>query len=544
MVLVRDNADKDIGDIVNFRGNPVDKSKTGGWLAAGLILGSELSERICVMGISMNLVTYLVGTLHLSASKSANTVSNFMGVLNLLGLLGGFVADAKLGRYVTVAISASICAFGVILLTLTTSIPSMRPPHCNNPRKEQCIQANSGQLAMLYISLYTIALGGGGIKSNVSGFGSDQFDTSDPLEEKNMVYFFNRFYFCISMGSLFAVTVLVYIQDNVGRGLGYGISAGTMVIAVIVLLCGTTLYRYKKPQGSPLTVIYRVVLLAFRKRRLSLPAKPSMLNGFYDSKVPHTELFRWIDKAAIVDEDVISKDNQNNRWIVSTVTEVEEVKMVMKLMPIWATSILFWTVYSQMNTFTIEQATFMNRKLGTFLVPSGSMSFFLFITIILFTSLNERIVVPLARQITHKTQGITSLQRAGIGLIFSVAGMTVAGIIEKQRRQNYVAHGTRISAFWLVPQFFLVGAGEAFAYVGQLEFFIREAPERMKSLSTGLFLSTLAAGYFLSSLLVILVNHATKRIWLRSNLNRAKLDNFYWMLAALGVVNLDRKSVV
>lgn len=62
------------------------------------------------MGIAMNLVTYLVGDLHLSSSKSANTVTNFMGTLNLLGLLGGFVADARLGRYLTVAISASITA--------------------------------------------------------------------------------------------------------------------------------------------------------------------------------------------------------------------------------------------------------------------------------------------------------------------------------------------------------------------------------------------------------------------------------------------------
>lgn len=72
--------------------------------------GSELSERICVMGISMNLVTYLVGDLHISAAKSATIVTNFMGTLNLLGLLGGFLADAKLGRYSTVAVSASITA--------------------------------------------------------------------------------------------------------------------------------------------------------------------------------------------------------------------------------------------------------------------------------------------------------------------------------------------------------------------------------------------------------------------------------------------------
>ncbi|KAG6570905.1 Protein NRT1/ PTR FAMILY 6.4, partial [Cucurbita argyrosperma subsp. sororia] len=523
---------------VDFWGNPVDKSKTGGWLAAGLILGTELSERICVMGISMNLVTYLVGDLHLSSAKSATIVTNFLGALNLLGLLGGFLADAKLGRYLTVATFASITAVGVILLTLATTIPGMRPPHCDDSRRQlhQCIEANGGQLAMLYAALYTIALGGGGIKSNVSGFGSDQFDVNDPKEEKAMIFFFNRFYFAISIGSLFAVIVLVYIQDNVGRGWGYGISGGTMVIAVIVLLCGTTFYRFKKPRGSPLTVIWRVALLAWKKRSLPLPSHPSFLNDYQNAKVPYTYRFKCLDKAAILDEYVANDRNRNDPWIVSTVTEVEEVKMVLKLLPIWSTGILFWTIYSQMTTFTVEQASFMDRKVGSFEIPPGSMSAFLFITILLVTSLNEKLFIPIARKLTHNAQGLTSLQRIGIGLVFSIFGMVAAGVVEKERRTLALGQRT-LSAFWLIPQFFLIGAGEAFTYVGQLEFFIREAPERMKSMSTGLFLSTLSMGFFVSSLLVTIVDKVTNKQWLRSNLNMGNLNYFYWLLAVLGLLN-------
>lgn len=181
---------------------------------------------------------------------------------------------------------------GITLLTIATAIPSMRPPPCQNSRTQDCIPAAGHQLALLYAALYTTALGGGGIKSNVSGFGSDQFDTSDPKEEKAMVYFFNRFYFCISIGSLFAVTVLVYIQDNVGRGWGYGISAGTMVVAVGVLLFGSALYRFRKPQGSPLTVIWRVLILAWKKRGLSYPPQPTMLNEYYNATLPHTQKLR------------------------------------------------------------------------------------------------------------------------------------------------------------------------------------------------------------------------------------------------------------
>ncbi|PAN06717.1 hypothetical protein PAHAL_1G283100 [Panicum hallii] len=541
--------DGDEGQAVDFRGNPADKSRTGGWLGAGLILGTELAERVCVMGISMNLVTYLVGELHLSNSRSANVVTNFMGTLNLLALVGGFLADAKLGRYLTIAISATIAATGVSLLTVDTTVPSMRPPPCadaRGPRGHECVPASGGQLALLYAALYTIAAGAGGLKANVSGFGSDQFDGSDPREERAMVFFFNRFYFCVSLGSLFAVTVLVYVQDHVGRGWGYGVSAAAMLLAVAVLVAGTTRYRYRRPQGSPLTVIGRVLAAAWRKRRLPLPADAAELHGFHAAKVAHTDRLRCLDKAAIVEADLSAATAEKGPAapaVASTVTEVEEVKMVVKLLPIWSTCILFWTVYSQMTTFSVEQATRMDRRLrpgasSGFTVPAGSFSVFLFVSILLFTSLNERLLVPLAARLTGRPQGLTSLQRVGAGLVLSVAAMAVAALVERKRREASVGEGhVAISAFWLVPQFFLVGAGEAFAYVGQLEFFIREAPERMKSMSTGLFLVTLAMGFFLSSFLVFAVDGATRGAWIRNNLDRGRLDLFYWMLAVLGVAN-------
>nr|KAJ0204379.1 hypothetical protein LSAT_V11C500273440 [Lactuca sativa] len=519
-------------ECVDFKGNPADMSNTGGWVAAGLILGTELSERICVIGISMNLVTYLHGSLHLSSSKSANIVSNFMGTLNLLALFGGFIADAKIGRFLAILIFSFICALGMVLLTLATTIQRLKPPSCETSGGWKCIEATGSQLAMLYIALYTVALGGGGIKSNVSGFGSDQFDKSTPEDEKKMVYFFNRFYFCISVGSLFAVTVMVYLQDKKGWGVGYGVSAGTMGIAVFLLLCGTRFYRYKKPKGSPLSVIWRVVFLAMKNRRLPYPNHPSLLNGYDSSKVQHTEKLRCLDKAAIMATNEANED----LWIVSSVTEVEEVKMVINLIPIWSTGILFWTIYSQMNTFTVEQANIMNRKHGRFNIPPGSFSFFLFISILLFTSLNERLIVPFAKRITNYPKGLTSLQRIGIGLVFSVAGMVAAAICEIRRKSD-MKNGVKTNAFWLVPQFFLVGAGEAFAYVGQLEFFITEAPEKMKSMSTGLFQTTLAMGFFVSSLLVSLTNMATHERWLKNNLDQGELNNFYWMLAILGVFN-------
>jgi dipeptide/tripeptide permease len=132
-------------------------------------------------------------------------------------------------------------------------------------------------LATLYIALYLIALGTGGIKSCVSAFGADQFDPHDPKEKKSLASFFNYFFFFICTGALIAVTLLVYIQDKVGRGWGFGITASCMLFAVVAFVGGKKLYRYCTPKGSPLSSVALVIVAAFKKRKLELPSNPATM---------------------------------------------------------------------------------------------------------------------------------------------------------------------------------------------------------------------------------------------------------------------------
>lgn len=57
-------------------------------------------ERLTTLGIAVNLVTYLTGTMHLGNATAANNVTNFLGTSFMLTLLGGFIADTFLGRFV------------------------------------------------------------------------------------------------------------------------------------------------------------------------------------------------------------------------------------------------------------------------------------------------------------------------------------------------------------------------------------------------------------------------------------------------------------
>lgn len=84
-------------------------------------VGIEICERLSTMGIAVNLVTYLVGTMHVPSAESANIVTDFMGTSFMLCLLGGFLADSFLGRFRTIAIFAVIQA-----LVCTVLISSLK----------------------------------------------------------------------------------------------------------------------------------------------------------------------------------------------------------------------------------------------------------------------------------------------------------------------------------------------------------------------------------------------------------------------------------
>ncbi|XP_030469365.1 protein NRT1/ PTR FAMILY 6.3 [Syzygium oleosum] len=551
---------KTLPDAWDYKGRTADRSRTGGWTSAAMILGGEACERLTTLGVAVNLVTYLTGTMHLGNATSANTVTNFLGTSFMLCLLGGFVADTFLGRYLTIAIFATIQATGVTILTISTIIPSLKPPKCNLNTDKLCTPATTTQLTVLYVALYTLALGTGGLKSSVSGFGSDQFDESDPKEQSQMVNFFNWFFFFISIGSLAAVTVLVYIQDNLGRQWGYGICACAIVIGLVVFLSGTRRYRFKTLVGSPLTQIAAVFITAWRKRQLELPSDTSLLFNVDDlpcdgnvmkkkkQKLPHSKQFRFLDKAAIKPSEMPDGVGEVNKWNLSTLTDVEEVKLVLRMLPIWATNIMFWTVYAQMTTFSVSQATTMDRHIGkSFQIPAASLTVFFVGSILLTVPVYDKVVVPLTRKLLKNPQGLTPLQRIGVGLVLSLLAMVSAALTEIKRLRAARSHGLTddpntvipLSVFWLVPQFFFVGSGEAFTYIGQLDFFLRECPKGMKTMSTGLFLSTLSLGFFFSSLLVTIVHKVTgsKKPWLADNLNQGKLYDFYWLLAILSALN-------
>ncbi|XP_051131622.1 protein NRT1/ PTR FAMILY 6.2-like [Andrographis paniculata] len=538
-----------VSDAVNYRGAPADRSSTGGWLSAASILVVELCERLSTMAIAVNLVTYLHGTMHLSSPTSSTIVTNWGGISFLLSLIGGILADSYLGRYWTIAIFANVHVLGSSLLTISTVVHTLHPPPCNPLQSPNiCKQANTLQLGVFFLAIFTIAVGIGGIKCSVSGFGSDQFDQKNEKEMAQMTYFFNRFYFFISIGTLLAVTVFIYLQDRVARVWGYGSCTAIMFLSVAIFLSGTRRYRYKNCLGSPIVQILQVLVAAVRKRKVQVPPDEQQLHDDHseESRLPRSKQFSCLDRAAIKDDkdELLIEAGTTNLWRLCTVTKVEEVKMMTRILPIWATTIMFYVVHAQMITYAVLQANTMKRSIGSFEIPGASFNAFFIGAILLTLGTYDRIIICISKK-TGGTIGLTSIQKMGVGLFISILAMVVAAIVETRRLNVAIGVDSAgpalpISGFLLVPQFVLAGAGEGFVYTGQLAFFLTESPKGMKALSTSLFLTTISFGFFLSSALVAIVKKATqdKHDWLPSDINHGRLDLFYGFIALLSLVNL------
>ncbi len=89
------------------------------------------------------------------------------------------------------------------------------------------------------------------------------------------------------------------LQDNVGFGWGFGIPAAVMILAVVIFLVGSKIYRFKAAQGSPLATIAQVVIAAVWKWHLGPVSETVLYAGPVHGNEPleklcHTEQFRQV----------------------------------------------------------------------------------------------------------------------------------------------------------------------------------------------------------------------------------------------------------
>lgn len=544
---------------LDFDGNRALKHRTGGWRACRSVLGTEFCYCLAFYGISYNLVTYLTGVLGQSNVDAARSVSTWQATCFLTPLAGAVVADSYWGRYRTMVVSCSVGVAGMLMTALSAYLPLLAQMNGGAWFRGLIATSNmaSAQGLVLFLGLYMIAFGLGGLRPCLMSFGADQFDDGDPAERATKGSYFNGYVFTMHCASALSSTALVWVEDHYGWALGLTIPAAVLAVGLSCLVAASRNYRFQRTRGSPLTSVCQVVVAAVRKFDIEPPADCSLLHelpeddsgmkGVQTQRIEHTSDLRFFDKAAIVaasDKEAGLAPAPRSPWRLCAVTQVEELKILVRMLPLWATVVFFYAVSTHVTSTFVEQGMAMDAAVGSLRVPPASLSFFDILTVIVLVPLYDRAFVPAARRLTGKDKGVTELQRVGAGLAMPVLAMAAAALVETQRLRAAKAEEAKktISVLWQAPQYALVGVGEVLTTIGQLDFFYGQAPPAMKTLCTALGFLAVAAGGYLSSLLLTVVQWATatggRPGWIPDDLNEGHLDRFFWMMAGLGCLNL------
>ncbi|KAI3917861.1 hypothetical protein MKW98_000095 [Papaver atlanticum] len=540
--------------VVDYRGDKVfDRSKFGGWKSASFLTLISIGDSFVFYGMIINLISYLTGPFQQSTLTAAQNINILAGVTWMVPLFTSLFVDSVLGRFRTILFSCLIYIMGFGFLTLSVVHPYIQRSDCHNNTDNEalCNSPSSFQVLFFYISLYLASVGGSGFRVCAQAFGADQFDETNSDECKSKSSFFNWWYFAASIGVILSHLILNYIQDNLSWAIAFGISSIVMMVALTVFLLAMHTYRYnvKEQNTDAILDIIQVFVVATKNWRCKPSIDHELAIGIAHKTPSGSHQFKFLDKALI---DFSNNPLVSRRYCIPcSISQVEDAKVLVKLVPIWTTCLIYVVVSSQSTTFFTKQSITLDRSIGTnFQIPAASIYIFTTLSAAFFIPIYDRLFIPLVRVVTGNPNGITTLQRIGAGIFFSTTSMVVAAVIEKKRLQRAIDFGLidnpnatiPMSVLWLVPQYVLSGFESVFTLIGLQEFFYDQSPKGLTSLGLSLFYSMYGIGSFLSGILITVIERVTcgngSYGWFANNLNQAHLDYFYWLLAGLSTLQL------
>uniref|UniRef100_A0A2N9GXM9 Major facilitator superfamily (MFS) profile domain-containing protein n=1 Tax=Fagus sylvatica TaxID=28930 RepID=A0A2N9GXM9_FAGSY len=470
------------------------------------------------------MMPYLTNVWSLTITDAATIVNVFNGVATIMPIGMSFLVDTFMGDYWMLLLSSIAYSFGMSSLAMST------PPVLSNAAgncgeyKPECI--GDAQKVLFYTALALIAIGVSGHITSLGSFLNCQKDQDDPNWKR--LWRFPGAVILVLL-PIVACIALPYIKPWSVR---FGIPAICTVVATFLFLsgCFCSSYKHSGPQGSPLTTVFRVFVASASKMFRPLPHRPR----------PHTQCLRFLDKAAIIDGEV----REQNRWKLCRPTEVLDTKIFICMIPMWMTFIMCGVVLSIGNTYFLEQANNMNRKVGKLKVP---LPIFKFFYDLVKEQFKNRYVKVAEKVIPEK-----KIAHCGmiVAMLFSIVCCITAAGVETRRLDVIRRHGLLdkpnetipMSMFVLLPQFLFLGALDGVSNFSIDRFFTDQAPTPMTSYSQIFSYGVIGAGTVGSVLSVYVVGKASesggKPSWFQDTLNKSRLDNYYWTLAALSSINL------
>uniref|UniRef100_A0A6Q2WVR5 Solute carrier family 15 member 2 n=1 Tax=Esox lucius TaxID=8010 RepID=A0A6Q2WVR5_ESOLU len=351
-------------------------------VSISFIVVNEFCERFSYYGMKAVLTLYFINYLHWDQNLSTAVYHAFSSLCYFTPVLGALIADSWLGKFRTIIYLSVVYVLGHIIKSVG-AIPSV-----GNSTVHMSVV---GSLSML--GLVLIAFGTGGIKPCVAAFGGDQFDEEHTIERRK---FFSIFYMSINAGSVLSTVITPILRGDVKcfggdcYALAFGVPAILMVIALVVFISGSGMYKKSPPEGNVLSDVCKCIGLAIKNRWRS---------SEFDSKKKH-----WLDWA---------EEKYPRRLI-------HEIKMVLRVLVLYIPLPMFWALFDQQGSRWTLQATRMNMAFVSLTMLNALL-------ILLFVPIFDVVVYPL---IGLCRINLTPLKKMAVGMILAALAFGAATLVE------------------------------------------------------------------------------------------------------------------
>ncbi|KAL1211313.1 Protein NRT1/ PTR FAMILY 5.9 [Cardamine amara subsp. amara] len=517
-------------------------------------------ERYAFKGVASNLVTYLTDVVKMSNSRAAKTVNTWAGFTSMLPLLSAPLADTYWDRFFTILASSSVYFVGLVGLTWTAFAGSRSA-------------TKNISTYFLYSSLCLVSIGLGVLNPSLQAFGADQLDlelnkdselpSADQKDAKATLktQFFQWWYFGVCAGSLMGVTVMAYIQDTFGWVHGFAIPGIAIFLSILLFLSGCGIYVYApgtglkmKTTSTPFEKILQFIKGRVVKRRNKYSLADEEDLDAMELELQERPLCRC-DSTDTEDIETASTtttelgDDERSKTVFSG---LDNVKLVVHLLPIWTMLLMFAVIFQLPATFFTKQGMTMKRNIGSsFKIPPATLQSTITLSIILLMPLYDKILIPVTKRIKKNGNGISVMERMGVGMFLSIIAIVIAALVERKRLDisqkmknvpDYDPETVPLSIFWLLPQYILLGISDIFTVVGMQEFFYSEVPVRMRTMGFALYTSVFGVGSFVSAALISIVeayssSTGERQNWFADDMSEARLDKYYWLLALTSTIS-------
>ncbi|KIJ55523.1 hypothetical protein M422DRAFT_151273 [Sphaerobolus stellatus SS14] len=455
-------------------------------LGAFAIVIVELCERFAFYGLSGPFQNYLqnplpsrtgapvngspAGALNLGETAATGLQNMFSFLAYITPIFGGIIADSAWGRYKTICVFCGVYFIGLVIILLTSLPPALE---------------HGAGLPGWIVGAIIVAIGTGGIKSNVSPLVADQYRKTrmfiktlpsgervivDPNVTITRIY--NLFYWCINVGSLSAIAT-TELEHNVGFWSAFLLPTCVFLGTPVVLMAANKTYHKVPPRGSVVAETFRVWRIALR----------------------NAEAYKDMEERG------------GNRWLTWDDAFVDEVKRTAKACQIFLFYPLYWISYNQITTNLVSMAATMKTN-G---VPNDLFQNFDPIALIIFIPIIDIFVYPGLRRLGFVPRPVF---RIFLGFMFGAGAMVYSAVLQhfiyrtnpcgdfaSTCTVNGVAQTSSLSVWIQIPPYVLIAISEIFASITGLEYAYNKAPKRMKSLVMACFLFTTAIGNALNAAL-------------------------------------------